>query len=64
MPSKKPTLQVLMDYEYSEKFEILCKKTKRSKSNMAQRMIEKYIDDYETENGPIITGGGGLYAIE
>lgn len=53
MPSYKPKVQVLLSEEYHRKFKALCEKDRRSDSVMGAIMIEKYIDDYEKENGKI-----------
>ena len=54
MPSYKPKVQILLEQEYHDKFKTLCKRERRSDSIMGAIMIEKYIDNYEKENGEII----------
>ena len=54
MPSYKPKVQVLLTQNYHDKFKELCDRERRSDSVMGAIMIEKYIDNYEKENGEII----------
>jgi len=53
MPSYKPKVQILLTQEYHEKFKALCEKERRSDSVMGAIMIEKYINDYESQHGEI-----------
>lgn len=58
MPSNKRKVQFLLDDEYYEKFRFIMKKEKRkSESNLAQYIVEKYIDNYEKNNGNIVNIG-------
>ena len=54
MPTKKPIIQSVIDEKEYKKFLIIAKKEKRSKSQMATIAIEKYIENYEKENGEIV----------
>jgi len=54
MPSYKPKVQVLLTPKYHAKFKALCERERRSDSVMGAIMIESYIDEYESENGPIL----------
>lgn len=54
MLSRKKALQYSLDFEYYSKFLILKRKLKRNtESELSRYIIEKFIDDYETENGEI-----------
>lgn len=53
MPSYKPKVQILLNEEYHKKFKALCEKERRSDSVMGAIMIEKFINEYEKENGII-----------
>ncbi len=53
MPSYKPRVQVLLDTEFYEKYKFICKKERRTESVMGAIMIEKYISEYEQQNGEI-----------
>lgn len=53
MPTKKPRLQIILENEYYQKLNYLCKRDKRSESNMGKVIIEKYIDEYESIHGEI-----------
>lgn len=53
MPSKKPRIQAVMNEEYYKKFKVLCERDGRTESNLAVRIIEKYINDYEKIHGEI-----------
>lgn len=55
MPSKKPRIQAVISEEYYKKFKELCNRTGRTESNLAVRIIEKYIDEYEQMHGDIIS---------
>lgn len=53
MPTKKPRIQIILENEYAQKFKELCKQDGRTESNMGKRIIEKYIDNYESQYGEI-----------
>lgn len=53
MPSKKPRIQVLMNENTYQKFRKICEKEKRTDSNLGEYIIEKFINQYEKENGII-----------
>ena len=53
MGTNKPRIQAIVEQEYYEKFSYLCKRDKRSESNFASMIIEKYIDEYEKIHGEI-----------
>lgn len=53
MGTKKKIIQAILEDEYAEKFTYLCKRDKRSASNLGAMMIEKYIDEYEKIHGEI-----------
>ncbi len=54
MPSNKPKVQALLTKQYFEKLKKISEKEDRSISQMTGRIIERYIDEYETKNGNII----------
>lgn len=54
MPSAKPKVQALLDDDIYQKFQALCKKDKRSESNMGGLIITEYIENYEKEHGNLI----------
>lgn len=53
MGTKKKIIQAILENEYALKFQYLTQRDKRSASNLASMMIEKYIDDYEKVHGEI-----------
>lgn len=53
MPTKKPRVQSILDYEAYEKFKFICESEMRSESQMASYIITQYINDYELKNGNI-----------
>lgn len=53
MGTNKPRIQAILEQEYYEKFSYLCKRDKRSESNLGKMIIEQYIDDYEKIHGEI-----------
>lgn len=55
MPTKKPIIQTVMDEETHRKFKEICKKEDRTESKMAAIIIRKYIEDYEKQNGKLIS---------
>ena len=56
MPTNKPVIQAVVDEENFLKFQEICKKERRSKSQMGQIAIEEFIKNYEIKNGSISTG--------
>jgi hypothetical protein len=53
MPTKKPKVQAVLTTQYHEKLLMIADIEGRSISQMTARIIEKYIDEYENENGKI-----------
>lgn len=53
MPTKKPIIQTVLDKQLHEKLVKISEIEKRSKSQITAFAIEKYIKDYEAENGTI-----------
>lgn len=53
MPSQKAQILVRTTDENKTKLNIIADKEKRSLSNMAEVILENYIDQYEKENGII-----------
>lgn len=53
MPTKKPKVQAVLTNQYHEKLLAIAGSQGRSISQMTARIIEKYIDEYEHENGKI-----------
>lgn len=53
MPTKKPVVQVVLSDIYYKKLQALGKKEDKSNSKIGAKIIERYIDDYEKENGII-----------
>ena len=54
MPTRKPVVQIVLSNSYYKKLQILGRKEDKSNSKIGAKIIEKYIDDYEKENGAII----------
>ena len=56
MPTKKPIVQTVLEEQYYNKLKEIAEiNGNRKISDQARRIIEKYIDDYETANGAIAT---------
>lgn len=53
MPTNKPKVQTLLTTKYFNKFKVIADQEERSISQMAAKMIESYIDEYEREHGEI-----------
>lgn len=53
MPSKKPSMLCRTNEETKVKIELIAKKEHRSTSNLIEIILEKYIQDYEKNNGVI-----------
>lgn len=49
MPTNKPKLQVILEEETFSKLKELAEKDRRSLSQMGGLIIEKYIEEYETQ---------------
>ncbi|WP_320991536.1 hypothetical protein [Hungatella sp.] len=49
MPTNKPKLQVILEEETFNKLKELAEKDRRSLSQMGGLIIEKYIEEYETQ---------------
>ena len=56
MPTKKPVVQIVLSESYYKKLQILGRKEDKSNSKIGAKIIERYIDDYEKENGAIDLG--------
>ena len=55
MPTKKPVVQVVLEENYYKKLKAIAEPLNRKISDQGRRIIEKYIDEYEKQNGPICT---------
>ena len=53
MPSKKPYIQIRTTEDTIKKFDSIAKKDNRSMSNMGEKIIKDFIENYEKENGEI-----------
>lgn len=53
MSTNKPQVKAYVTEENYKKIRLLAEKEKRSISNMLEYLIEKYITDYEKNNGEI-----------
>lgn len=53
MPTKKPVVQIVLSESYYKKLQMLGRKEDKSNSKIGAKIIERYIDDYEKENGAI-----------
>lgn len=58
MSTDKPRLVIYTDPKIIEKLDFIAKKQFRSRANMGDSILRKYIEQYEAENGEIPTGGG------
>ena len=56
MPTKKPVVQIVISDIYYKKLQTLGKKEDKSNSKIGAKIIERYIDEYEKENGAISLG--------
>ncbi len=54
MPSTKPKIVIRTDEETISKLDKIAEKENRSRSNMAEQIIKKYINEYEEKNGNVI----------
>lgn len=54
MPSNKPRIQIIARNITMKKFKVIAEKEQRSISQLGTIAIEKYIENYETQHGPII----------
>lgn len=54
MPTNKPKVQTLLTTKYFNKLKVIADQEERSISQMAAIMIERYINDYESEHGEIL----------
>ena len=55
MPTRKPIIQIVLSETYTNKLRKLAEKEDKSNSKFGAKIIERYIDDYEKENGTIET---------
>lgn len=53
MPTKKPIVQIVLEEKYYKKLKTIANQEQRSASNQGARIIEKYIEQYESEHGEI-----------
>ena len=53
MGSKKPYIQVRTTDEIISKFGIIASKDNRSMSNLGEKLIKDFIEEYEKEHGKI-----------
>lgn len=53
MPSQKPQILVRTSEETKIKLQKIAENNKRSVSNMAEIIIENYIESYERKNGSV-----------
>lgn len=54
MPTKKPVVQTVLDETLYLKFTKIAEIEKRSKSQLTAIAIEKYVEEYENNNGNVI----------
>lgn len=53
MPSQKPQILVRTSGETKNKLQKIAENNKRSVSNMAEIILEEYINNYEKKNGNV-----------
>ena len=53
MPTKKPIIQIVLEQKYFDKLKIIATDNDRKTSDQGRRIIEKFIDEYEQNNGTI-----------
>lgn len=53
MPTKKPIIQIVLEQKYFDKLKIIAAENDRKTSDQGRRIIEKFIDEYEQNNGAI-----------
>lgn len=53
MANRKPIVQVVLTEKYFNKIKALSEQEGRSTSNQSARILEKFIDEYESEHGEI-----------
>ena len=53
MPTKKPIVQIVLEQKYFDKLKIIATENDRKTSDQGRRIIEKFIDEYEQNNGTI-----------
>ncbi len=53
MPTKKPSLQAVVSNTTYDKIKFLAAQDERSLSQFTGRIIERYLEDYESEHGEI-----------
>lgn len=53
MPSERPKIVIYSDKETIEKLLVISAKDKRKISNYCDMLIQKHIEEYETEHGEI-----------
>lgn len=53
MGTNKPKVQIILEPECYKKYKKLCERDDRTESKLGKRIIEKYIEDYESIHGEI-----------
>lgn len=59
MPSNKPLMKTYIDKIYKDKFKYIADQDHRSDSNMLEKLVIDFIEDYEIKHGEIITKEDG-----
>ncbi len=54
MATSKPLVKAYFDQKTKSKIEYICKKDKRSVSNLLELLAEKHIEEYENHHGELI----------
>lgn len=57
MPSNKPQLKAVVEFEEYEKFKIIANTENRTVSNLLQTLIKNQIKEYEEKHGTINIAG-------
>ena len=53
MPSSKIQTGLRLEEELYEKIKVIAERKKRSRNKMMEYVLEKYVEDYEKQNGAI-----------
>lgn len=56
MPSDKPKIVIYTDENTIKKLDIIAMENNRSRANMSETIIKKYLEQYEEKNGKIKIG--------
>jgi hypothetical protein len=59
MPSNKPLIKTYIDKKYKDKFQFIADNERRSDSNMLEKIVIDYIENYETQYGEIVPDENG-----